>query len=362
MASPALIDVEALLAPIAGETPAGESLPFSVRQQLDELRKEINPDLFDPDDPLRPDQPKPADWRGIINLGKQTLERTSKDLLVAARTLEALVKQHGFAGARDGLQLMRRLFSECWDRIYPSIEDGDLEVRATPFNWLDDQDRGARFPHAIRAVPLLRFEDQEYSWQTWRQIQDGKSKLKTADFEKAIDATTYEQAKTLADDLAAGISEVTQLIPALQEKLGEYAPGMVEVRNALEECSTLAKQILQKKGPAPGETAEEPAAGEEAPAEEGAPVGAPSAARRDGVAVQRMATREDVYRQLRDAANLLQKIEPHSPIPYLIQKAITLGAMPFPLLMKALIRDEGVLKEMSRELGIPEEEPAAEEG
>src|SRR5580704_14779123 len=105
MASPALIEVDALLAPIAGENPAGESLPFSVRQQLDELRKEINPDLFDPDDPLRPDQPKLADWRGIINLGKQTLERTSKDLFVASRLLEALVKQHGFAGARDGLQL-----------------------------------------------------------------------------------------------------------------------------------------------------------------------------------------------------------------------------------------------------------------
>jgi type VI secretion system protein ImpA len=74
-----------------------------------------------------------------------------------------------------------------------------------------------------------------------------------------------------------------------------------------------------------------------------------------------MATREDVYRQLRDAANLLQKIEPHSPIPYLIQKAITLGAMPFPLLMKALIRDEAVLKDMSRELGIPEEGESAEE-
>jgi len=65
--------------------------------------------------------------------------------------------------------------------------------------------------------------------------------------------------------------------------------------------------------------------------------------------------REDVYRQLNDAAALLQRLEPHSPIPYLIQRAIELGAMPFPKLMRALIRDENVLTEMNRELGIKEE-------
>src|SRR5713226_9240280 len=130
MASPPILEFETLLAPIEGANPAGEELPFPVRKKLDDARKDINPNLFAPDDPRRPEKPQPADWPGIEQLAKDTLARTRKDLLVAARLTEALVKRHGFGGLRDGLRLMRRLVKECWDRVYPVIQDGDMEVRA----------------------------------------------------------------------------------------------------------------------------------------------------------------------------------------------------------------------------------------
>jgi type VI secretion system protein ImpA len=53
---------------------------------------------------------------------------------------------------------------------------------------------------------------------------------------------------------------------------------------------------------------------------------------------------------------MLQRLEPHSPIPYLINRAVELGALPFPDLMIALIRDAEVLAGMNRELGIKEPE------
>ncbi len=55
---------------------------------------------------------------------------------------------------------------------------------------------------------------------------------------------------------------------------------------------------------------------------------------------------------------MLQRLEPHSPIPYLINRAVELGALSFPDLMRQLIRDSDVLMTMNRELGIkppPEE-------
>ena len=146
MASPPILDFETLLAPISGANPAGEALQFNVRKKLDDARKEINPALFAPNDPRRPEQPQAADWVTIEQLGKETLAQSSKDLLVAARLTEALVKQHGFGGLRDGLRLLRRLVQECWDRIYPVIEDGDTETRAAQFNWLDDEFKAAKFP------------------------------------------------------------------------------------------------------------------------------------------------------------------------------------------------------------------------
>ena len=55
MASPPILDLDTLLAPIAGDNPAGGTLPHDVRQKLDESRKEINPNQFARNDPRRPD-------------------------------------------------------------------------------------------------------------------------------------------------------------------------------------------------------------------------------------------------------------------------------------------------------------------
>jgi type VI secretion system protein ImpA len=65
-------------------------------------------------------------------------------------------------------------------------------------------------------------------------------------------------------------------------------------------------------------------------------------------------TRAEVYRQLKEAAAVLRNLEPHSPIPYFIERAVELGALPFPEMIRALIRDGGVLSELNRELGIKE--------
>src|SRR5713101_5402456 len=203
MASPPILDFETLLAPIAGADLAGEALPFSVRKKLDDARKEVNPKAFAPDDPRRPEQPQLADWPVIEQLAQDTLAQTSKDLLVAARLTEALVKRHGFGGLRDGLRLMRRLAQECWDRVYPVIQDGDMEVRAAAFNWLDDDFLGARFPNTVRIVPLTKAgEEQNYGWQQWKDAQDARGPVTAEAFDKAVAATPREYCQTIVDDIA----------------------------------------------------------------------------------------------------------------------------------------------------------------
>jgi predicted component of type VI protein secretion system len=72
-------------------------------------------------------------------------------------------------------------------------------------------------------------------------------------------------------------------------------------------------------------------------------------------------SRAEAYRQLERAAAVLQELEPHSPIPYLVRRAVELGALPFPELIKVLIRDANVLNELSRELGL-KEPPQTPEG
>src|SRR5262249_9993716 len=203
MASPPTLEFDTLLAPIAGADPAGEPLPFAVRKQLEDKRKEVNPNQYAPNDPRRPEQAQPADWPRTRHPAQDTLTRTRKDLAVASRLTEALVKQHGFAGLRDGLRLLRRLAQEDWDRVHPVVQDDDLEARSGAFDWLDDELKGAKFPYTLRTVPLTRAGDgQGFGWQHWRDAQDARGAVTTQAFDQAVAATPREYCQAVVEDLA----------------------------------------------------------------------------------------------------------------------------------------------------------------
>src|SRR5262245_50994847 len=220
MPSPPLLNVDALIAPIPGDDPAGSPVAFAVNQELEEMRKEIDLESFSINDPMRPEAPKHADWNGILRLTQRTLQESSKDLLITARLTEALTKVSGFAGFRDGLKLFRALLEHCWDRILPAIEsEDDLEIRAARFNWLDDKDRGARFPGTLRLVPLMGHDGARFGWQHWKDSQSGKSKISAADIEKAIAATSREESERAVEDLEECQKELNQLSQVLTVKM-----------------------------------------------------------------------------------------------------------------------------------------------
>ncbi len=355
MPSPTLLDLDSLIAPIEGDSPAGGAVPFAVREKLEDARKEINPDDFRKDDPMRPEAAKKADWAAVSRVAQETLTDKSKDLLVAARLVEALAREHGYGGLRDGLRLMRRLVAECWDRLQPPIEsEDDLEVRAAPFYWLDDADRGARFPNSLRLIPIIRGGGVGYSWFQWKQAQGGPEGSAAADIERAVQAMPREHCQAIFDDLTESWEELDSLAGELNGRLGPYAPALTGLRQAVGECRALAQQVLHLKGPDPSAAA---TGGDGLAGGGGAADGSGAGGGADFVG-QQIASRSQIYQQLAHAAAALQRLEPHSPIPYLINRAVELGALSFPEVMRILIRNADVLDGMNRELGIkqkPEE-------
>lgn len=352
MASEPLLEFETLLAPISDDNPAGDTVPYELRLQLEEDRREEDPESFAPDDPMRPEKPKRADWSGVVRKCKEILQRTSKDLLVSARLTEALTKQHGFAGTRDGLHLIGLLVDQCWDRLNPVVEDGDLETRTPPFIWLDESDRGARFPTTLRQIKLIDAPEGKFGWLDWKAYQEGKASVPREDFEKAMQNTPLAFCQARLEEIRESQKQLDTLTEHLNAKMGELGPGLMGIRGALEGCRLLAQNLVDGKG------------GEGAPAADGA-AGEAAVATGDGAAVgggRPAANRAEAYRQLQQAAALLQQIEPHSPVPYLVKKAVELGSLPFPELMRRLIRDANVLTELNRELGIKEETPPQSEG
>src|SRR5262245_59124166 len=141
------------------------------------------------------------------------------------------------------------MVADCWDRIQPVIED-DIEVRAAAFNWLDDPDRGARFPTTVRKVALVRSGEEEgFGWFHWKQVQDGRGQVNADQFERAVLATPAAYSQVALEDLSVALGEVDQITEVLAVRMESVAPTLMDLRKALEDCQTLAKHIAQRKVP-----------------------------------------------------------------------------------------------------------------
>jgi type VI secretion system protein ImpA len=75
------------------------------------------------------------------------------------------------------------------------------------------------------------------------------------------------------------------------------------------------------------------------------------------VAADHARARADAYRKLAEAAHTLMRIEPHSPTPYLVFRAIAWGEMSLAELMRHFISSGYDLKSLYAMLGMEEKKP-----
>lgn len=344
-AKPQPLAVESLLAPIPGKSPAGDARAYStrLRDQFEELRHEDDPHDFD--DATRPAVLKKADWQGVQKLAEQALANDTKDLRVACHLVEALVRQNGFDGLHDGLALLTALSNDCWDRVNPPLDDEDPDSRGAPLsNMLDDPARGLCFPNLVRSLPLLGDAAGVCSFTDWQRLQSpGDANAKTKR-DAILAASSPERLETVASDAEACLAELTALRNLLDTKLGSYAPSFSHLGEAINDCKTLAKRALGQLRPENSAVAEQPVIAAVVKVESGRSEDLPH----EDAATSRRAA----YEQIQRAANALARLEPHSPVPYLVQRAVALGSLPFPQMIKQLVREENILSELYRELGI----------
>ena len=341
------LDFDALIAPLPGAEPGGSSsVFFEIRPRLEDLRREFNP----ADIPGTEEPAKSADWAGIEKLTREMLASRAKDLRIAGYLTEALVKRYRFAGLAAGLELIRRLFADAWDYLLPAVEDGDLDSRSMPVeNMLDAPDKGLRLPTAVRSAPLVHDGATGFGYLEWIRSQNPKEIDHAAvseSFAKALAATKPEAITAEGAAIDACLEDLGRLTSVLDERIGAQAPTLQRLREALDDCRRFTGFVLQKTGPARP-------AGEE---KTDTPSNVTDEETAGGVSASvRGASRDALYQQLDRLAEELQRLEPHSPIPYLIRRAVSLGAMPFPQLLRALVRDANVLGELTRELSLPAE-------
>lgn len=355
-------DTARFLRPLSLARPAGEPLLYDpVWARIREARRE--------DDPSVPQgqwqkELKRADWKETAALCLGVLETRSRDLQVAGWLLEAWIHLHGFAGAREGLRLIHALCEFLWEHLHPAVDPDDPDVRSAPFAWIND-----RLGLLLARVPLTAPEGPEAARLTWadwqealrREGQPAPPAPKRGDappeppagptrarFAAAVSLTPTPFYRALADDLEGAVEAAQRLQALLDQRAGPGGPTLSRFTGALERIRAWVAGILAERPEAAPQRISVPFP--EVFVEHSAPgaAEAPPAPRPAGP----ITGRDEAYRRLSEAAEYLLRTEPHSPTPFLVQRAVAWGGMSLSELIGEFLRDGYDLKTLRVFLGL----------
>ena len=348
-----------LLEPIASSAPAGVDLRLLssdlTLEKIRELRKEVTPN-----EDWASGQGKEPDWSGIVAACENALASHTKDLELANAIAEAWARTSGFDGLAAGLGLVRGLIERFWDCVHPGFEDGQIiePIRARHVSWIGSAEsflrsvREAPLLHAGDGAPIswsqrleaLRLEDLRLTSQaSWKEAREhGALVLEELEARlAALPDTAYSDAARAVD---ACRQELVQLEALCRERFSrEHAPDLLRLRDLLDEIAAfLAPRVPTAQAPveAPLHVAQAP----DSVASDAEPARSPAASR--------IQTRREALTSLAEIAEFLRETEPHSPVSYLVERAVRWGQMPLEQVLKEVVKDPTVLHHIWDTLGI----------
>lgn len=366
-----VIDLDALLAPIDGDNPSGESLRYEgTYDQIKEARRED--EVLAQGDWSR--DLKVADWPLVIKLATNALLTKTKDLQIAVWLTEGVVKhdRHDrWVALRDGLNLLRGLHENFWETVYPEIDpeddEGPLASRANVLAALD-----ARLAVIIKELPLTA--GQKYSYLQYLESKqfDIPENIEALEYElqekfKALKAQAETDRKVTGDDWRkakaatsrdfiearfALIGECWDAYKALDAemdaKFARETPGLGEFKKSFEEIRTLVDLIVKEKQKAePRE--DELGDAESSDADEGA--GGSVSGGGFGVSAGAIRSRQEALKRLSEIAAFFRQTEPHSPVSYAVDRAVKWGNMPLEAWLADVLKDGTALESVREVLG-----------
>jgi type VI secretion system protein ImpA len=343
-------ELDTLLAPISPENPSGESMRFE--RVWDDIRK-----LRESEDPTLPQgiwqrELKRADWSGVASLCVDTLTSRTKDLQIAAWLTEAWLHLHGFPGLDLGVRLIAGLCRTFWDSVHPMIEEGDLQGRLAPIEWTIE-----KLVLPLKTIAITAptgDESSPYGWKDWESglylanlskvnataatNAEQRGMVSQSRFLVSVSLTPAKFFAGVAGEVAGVISALDELQRVLNDKCGDHvAPSVTPMRGVAVAIHSYVAKLVEERveqgeiedvgrvlnpdgGLNPAEESPFESRGE-SPAHMAGPI----------------ASRADAYARLREASDYLLRTEPHSPVPYLIKRAISWGNMSLAELLEELL-------------------------
>jgi type VI secretion system protein ImpA len=345
MPSPQVVDVSSLVQPISADNAVGldlrqDTTPQSLYSRIRDARKAARAaersNVFD-------DGSTEADehWRQVFDLAPQALKASSKDLEIACWYTESLIRKAGFAGLRDGFSLIRQLIENFWDNIYPLPDEDGIETRVAALTGLNGEGAEGVLITPIRTAHITEggqtgpfsywqykqaLDAQRLTDEQGRAEQIAKNGFSLDDILAAVEQSSQEFYVNLRDDVRDALDEYKRIGQLLNERCGVHAsPPTSNIVNILTDTLGAITHVAGHKLPEPESAA---AAGAE-----GAGAATP------GAAGGPISSRAEALKQLSHISQFFRRTEPHSPVSYIIEKAVRWGDMSLGDLMQELIPD-----------------------
>jgi type VI secretion system protein ImpA len=375
MPSPATLDFDSLLAPISAEQPTGLNLkndaapdnPYhKIKRDADSSRtsERLTRVAERNEDGSLKEKIDPPAWRAVIDQAKSALSQKSKDLWIASWLIEGLVREHGFAGLRDGFRLFRELSERYWGSLYPALDEDDLAegeyTSVIQFSRLVGGETEGTLAAPLLEVPItnsnkhgelssadyLLAEDLELTTDpAARQARLDAGAVTLSQFQQAAAETSADFFQGLLDDVKACVDEYRQLNEVLAAKCVDaegnvLAPAVSQTERLLDGCLDRVKLVSRNVlGAGEGETGD-------------ATASAGAAAGPGGVAAGNVQSREAAFKELLKIADFFARTEPHSPVSYALKQVVAWGRMPLPDLLSELIEEQTVRDTLFKRTGI----------
>ena len=390
MTQSALLDFDALSAPISDSEPCGSNFDlgentvlshaFSELRAMTPIARRIEARRFeiagmgpaDRQESLahsdgKSDGPQ-ADpkWGRIASLAIEILTKHSKDTRVMVSLIESETRLHGLPGMRDAFKACSQILDKYKLALFPLPDPGAKNHYCLDFFGKICESEMNNMKAAIYQADI--FEKHEgFSWfshisatnlekrssnEKEECIQAGELSLEhfnsalnmikdideLNDFDTHItealtEAKNFDALLTAYSDKHVGIGRILDDLAKLQR----WYRGLIEDR----------KKLLEAMAPA------QSSQGDSEPGSDRANSDGANSGSRVGVHAA-ISNREQALKSLLQVAAYFRSAEPHSPVSYALEQAVRWAKLSLPDLLRDLVEDHGVLAEMYRRMGIQE--------
>ncbi len=343
----AIIDIDALLAPVGEGNPAGENLEYSEVAEL-ERQSAGSPGKLDPETREMVGGEEP-EWRKVRDLATSTLAQT-KDLRVGVILTRALLALNGLPGLGEGMQLIGRMSEQYWDTVHPVLDATENDDPIERLNALANLDDPEGLIKSLRATRIV--ESREAGFYTLRDLDIAAGRVTAEEGKQAPTRALIDIAWRTGDAEAnaarrAGVEAALQsangLIKLFRDKSND-SPSIDTLRDYLKRLKELYDDLADDG------SAE--AAGDAEAGPDGAVIAGSGGGAKAGGA---LGSRTDAIRTLEQVAIFVRKTEPSSPAPMFIDRAVKMLQADFATIVRELMPDSKSHIELLGGLSLDEE-------